>query len=146
MSRAGTRLVTVSASFAVLAALSPSAAQADHGRESDFLSGSGTESATAGVYNVAGTSRVEGMNLYGNNTGGSRTVDMTVAIQQCNGYGQSCGTFAAGGTTYTVGNTGQIDLFTGNPGSFGHTYRTCISDVTQTWNLLGQCTNLIAWD
>jgi hypothetical protein len=119
---------------------------ADHGREREFLAGSG-EVARAGVYNTISSTYVRGTNYYRNaNDGRTRTTEQSLVMNQCNGYGQSCNIFSSARVTKTFGSGSENTLFGGNYGSFGHTYRTCITIKSPSWTLTNQCTALIAHD
>lgn len=56
--------------------------------------------------------------------------DWTVAVQQCDGYGQNCTLFASRSGSFASSVSGTT---TSNPASFGHTYRT-VASWTDQWN------------
>lgn len=88
-------------------------------------------------------------NETGNNTGANTTYGELLAVSvQCNGYGQNCITHAASRIYPTIYNGSYRTVDAGNPYSFGHTYKACISTKTRfsntyyNWDYLNQCTQL----
>jgi predicted small secreted protein len=69
---------------------------------------------------------------------------------QCNGYGQNCIVHASTRQYGTLYDTSFREADAGNPYSFGHVYKACVSHKTQysnstyNWTYLNQCTALQA--